>query len=294
MLRRKRIAGGRARPDQEANGRKSVPMQRICSIVARMGLVLLGVFLTAPWSPVRGDLIRPKPARSFPDIAGDIVGKQTYTYDPITRTGKFALVNAPFVIALGPSIQQMVHMLPDADGTLSQSLKFKLDCYGRLVDSPDNNFQIRGTVVIGDRTYRGLLLQGKPTAFGAEFQGGQAARNPEVFDLDMRITGGELAEAFGAQAYLRIVPQSKSTFTGQFTSDFSSERPLTNLRASRGRFPRSVPEPSALLTLLTCGAGLLVCRLRRHLRRSVRPRARGSTVVRTSRPCAASTVVVPR
>jgi len=245
-------------------------MQRMCSIIARVGVVASIVCLADVGSPARGDLIRSSPSRSFPDIAGDIVGAQTYTYDPVTQTGTFQFVNAPHLISLGPLVKDMVHMLPDQDGTLSQSLRMKLDRNGRLVASPNNMFQIRGTVVIGDQTYQGLLLEGRPTAFGAEVQDGSPARNkyPEVFDLNMEITGGKLAEAFGREAYLRITPQAKSTFNGQFTADFSSERPLTNLRASRRGLPAPVPEPTALLTLLTCGAGLLACRLRRHLSRA--------------------------
>ena len=95
-------------------------------------------------------------------------------------------------------------MLPDQDGTLSQSLQMKLDRNGRLVDSPKNRFQIRGSVVIGDRVYHGLLLEGRPTAFGAEVQDTKAAKNknPEVFDLNMKITGGELAEAVWTRGIL--------------------------------------------------------------------------------------------
>ena len=88
------------------------------------------LFLIRPgdaWSNARGDLIRSAPGRSFPDIAGDIVGAQTYTYDPLTETGMFEVVNAPHLISLGPSVKDMVDMLPDADGTLSQLLKMELD-----------------------------------------------------------------------------------------------------------------------------------------------------------------------
>jgi len=162
----------------------------------------------------------------------------------------------------------MFRMLPELDGTLTQSLQMKLDRNGRLVQSPLNKFEIRGTVVIGDRTYEGLLLEGTPTAFGAGVERGAEERKSEVFDLDMKITGGKLAEAFGSEAYLRIVPQSNSTFNGRFTADFSSEKPMTNLRAKHKGFPATVPEPTVLLTLLTCGAGLLICRLRSRLRRS--------------------------
>jgi hypothetical protein len=272
--------------DLGANGRKGVPMQRMCSVIARAGVVLLPVILFGPSPGVHGDLIRSKPARSYPDIAGDIVGTQTYTYDPITQTGTFELVNAPHLIALGPTVKELIQMLPDRDGTISQSLQMKLDRHGRLVASPENKFQIRGTVVIGEKTYQGLLLEGKPTAFGADIQATRQAKNPEVFDLNMTITGGELADAFGSEAYLRIVPQSKSTFEGSFTTDFSSEKPLTNLRAARRQYPTPVPEPTAFFTLLTCGAGLLACRLRRQLSRRTRSRRDINRTLRPSRAIA--------
>jgi hypothetical protein len=162
----------------------------------------------------------------------------------------------------------MFRMLPELDGTLTQSLQMKLDRNGRLLHSPLNKFEIRGKVVIGDRTYQGLLLEGTPTAFGAGVRRDSEEKKSEVFDLDMTITGGKLAEAFGSEAYLRIVPRSNSTFNGQFTADFASEKPMTNLRAKHRNFPATVPEPTVLLTLLTCGAGLLLCRLRRRLTRS--------------------------
>jgi hypothetical protein len=241
-----------------------------------VSLVAFVAVLAGAGSIARGDLIRSSPGRSFPDIAGDIAGTQTYTYDPVTQTGTFQLVNSPHLIALGPLLKDMVHMRPNQDGTLSQSLRMKLDREGRLVDSPSNTFQIWGTVVIGDQTYQGLLLQGKPTAFGAEVQDGRTSRTekPEVFDLNMDITGGELADAFGREAYLRITPQANSNFNGQFTADFSSEKPLTNLRASRKDLPATVPEPTVLVTLLTCGAALLAVRLRRNFCRA--PRRRGA------------------
>lgn len=249
-------------------------MQRICTASSRLSIFLCLTVLVAAWSSARGDLIRSVPARSFPDIAGDIVGAQTYTYDPTTETGMFEVVNAPHLISLGPSVKDMVYMLPDEDGTLSQFLKMKLDRHGRLIKSPDNTFQVRGTVVIGDKTYQGLLLEGKPTAFGAEVQEAPRAedKGPEVFDLNMEITGGKLAQAFGSNAYLRIVPQAGSTFNGEFTVDFASERPLTNLRSTRGKLPATVPEPTVLITLVTFGAGALAIRMRRHLRRSSRRR----------------------
>jgi hypothetical protein len=250
-------------------------MQRMCSAATRVSFVLFLFVLAHAWSNARADLIRSTPGRSFPDIAGDIVGAQTYIYDPLTGTGMFEVMNAPHLISLGPSVQEMIHMLPDADGTLSQLLKVKLDRNGRLVQSPQNTFQIRGTVWIGDEPYQGVLLEGRPTAFGAQNQETATARNknPEVFDLNVEINGGKLAKAFGKEAYLRIVPQAGSTFSGEFTVDFASERPLTNLRSTRGKLPATVPEPTILITILTFGTGALAIRVRRHFRRSSRRRS---------------------
>jgi hypothetical protein len=248
-------------------------MQRMRCVIAKGGFLPPLFLLGSLGLPARADLIRTNPGRAFPDIAGDIVGNQTYTFDPITQTGTFALVNAPHLISLGPSVTDLVPMRPDQDGTLVQSLRMKLDRQGRLVDSPANRFEIHGTVVIGDRTYQGLLLAGRPTAFGAGAPDATAVKDPDVFDLNMEITGGKLAEAFGPEAYLRIMPQANSTFNGEFTSDFSGEKPLTNLRAMNRRLPTAVPEPTTLITLLTCGAGLLACRMRRYFHRTARRRA---------------------
>ncbi len=240
-------------------------MQRMCKITIRMVVIISLAAMGELISQARGDLIRSSPSRSFPDIAGDIVGIQTYTYDPVTQTGTFQVENAPHLISLGPAVKDMVSILPEEDGTLSQSLSMKLDRHGRLINSPSNKFQIRGTVVIGEQTYQGLLLEGTPTAFGAERPDGSAAgsKNGEVFDLNVKITDGKLARAFGPEAYLRITPQAGSTFSGEFTADFSSERPLTNLRHRAKSLPAAVPEPTVLVTLLTCGAGVLAVRLRR-------------------------------
>jgi hypothetical protein len=249
-------------------------MQRMCAANVKIGCLCFLAWIAALSPYARADLIRSSPSRSFPDIAGDIVGTQTYTYDPVSQTGVFQVVNAPHLISLGPSLKDMFQMLPEHDGTLTQSLQMKLDRHGRLINSPANTFEIRGTVVIGDQTYQGVLLKGTPTAFGAVVPDDSRSRekNGEVFDLNMKITEGKLKEAFGSEAYLRITPQAGSTFDGRFTIDFSSDRPLTNLRPSRPGLPAAVPEPSALITFLMIGAGVLVLRLRRRF--AARPNRR--------------------
>ena len=241
-------------------------MPWIYGLSKRIAFALVVTALGFVSSHARGDLIRSSPSRSFPDIAGDIVGSQTYTYDPVTQTGLFQVVNAPHLISLGPSPKDMVQMLPEHDGTLTQQLQMKLDRHGRLINSPANTFEIRGTVVIGETTYQGVLLKGTPIAFGAvpPDDSSPGRKKGEVFDLNMKITEGKLKEAFGSEAYLRITPQSASTFDGRFTIDFSSDKPLTNLRPARSGVPAAVPEPSALITFLTIGAAVLAYRLRRR------------------------------
>ena len=55
-------------------------------------------------------------------------------------------------------------------------------------------------------------------------------------------------------------------------STHSGERPLTNLRPARVKLPATVPEPTTLITFITCGASLFAYRLRRRLNRSSRRR----------------------
>jgi hypothetical protein len=139
-------------------------------------------------------------------------------------------------------------------------------------------FQLFGTVVIGNQVYRGLLLEGKPTAFGAQAQQGAALSSADVFDLNMKITGGKLASTFGPEAYFRVVPQSHSTFQGNFATSFSGDKPLTNLRALQGILPASVPEPSPLWVFLMGGTGFVAVRWLndRKIRRSRNAVARGN------------------
>ncbi len=240
-------------------------MQRMQRDFPRIGLSLCLLVLLGLENQVRGDLIRPKVERSYPDIAGDIVGSQTYTFDPTSKTGVFLVTSAPQLIALGPG-GDMASVTPDQEGTLSQKLQLKLDQNGRVVDNPENRFQLYGTVVIGNQVYRGLLLEGRPTDFGAQLQNGRFITGLDVFDLNLRITGGKLAAAFGPEAYLRIMPQANSTFHGSFAASFSGERPLTSLRALQKRLPWATPEPSPLVIFLTAGAGLAARRLRRQPR----------------------------
>ncbi len=228
-----------------------------------MKLAPVGLFLivTGTSWPARGDLIRPKSTRMYPDIAGDLVGSQTYTYDLTSKTGTFEVSNSPQLIALGPTGNDMMKVSPDQEGTLSQTLQLKLNQNGQIINNPDNRFQLYGSVVIGNQVYQGLLLEGTPTAFEVQSETRKSLTGTDAFDLNVKITGGQLAAAFGPEAYFRVIPQSNSTFQGSFSASFSADKPLTNLRALQGHLPAPIPEPSPLVVLLTGGAGLLACRL---------------------------------
>ncbi|WP_165233001.1 PEP-CTERM sorting domain-containing protein [Aquisphaera insulae] len=232
-------------------------MQRTCFNTVFKAVAGLAVTLFGLGSSASADLIRPRTVRSFPDIAGDVVGSQTYTFDPASKTGTFQVVNAPQFLALGPRSDEMVNVQPNPDGTLTQTLQLKLDQNGRLIEAPDNRFQLYGTVTINGEVYHGLLLEGIPTAFGAQSVRDGSISQAGVFDLNMKITGGRLAQTFGADAYFRVMAQSESTFQGDFSTNFSGAKPLTNLRALQGRLPAPVPEPTTLVIFAAVGLAWL-------------------------------------
>ena len=246
-------------------------MHRMRISFAKTGLALL--LLAGFHGSADADLIRAAPGRAFPEIAGDIGGSQTYIYDPATQTGTFALTNAPHLISLGPSAKDLIPLQPDRNGTLHQTLELKLDRCGRLVESPLNRFEIRGTVTINDQVYEGVLLKGRPTAFGIAEKDRPNWRNLEVFGLNMQIDGGKLASTFGSEAYLRIIPQAKSTFRGEFTSDFSAEKPLTNLLALDRRLSYTALHRAAMLARFLGAAGFVAWRSMRPMSRPWRRRS---------------------
>lgn len=228
-------------------------MYRMRSLVAQATLTLACAIALATQAP--GELIRPKEGRAYPDIAADINGVQTYTYNPTTQTGTFEVTNTPYLLTLGPSSVGESQIQPNNDGTRRQVVSLTLDREGRLIDGPENSYALYGTVVVGGQTFSGLLLKGKPTAFGARGPDAEAIGNPgkEVFDLNMKITGGALADRFGQDLYMRIIPKA-DTFEGQFNRDFSGSAAKSNTRGYQA--PSQVSEPSSLVLLLACGAGL--------------------------------------
>jgi hypothetical protein len=64
-----------------------------------------------------------------------------------------------------------------------------------------------------------------------------------------------------------VTSEANSTFNGVFTSNFSSEKILTNTHAIGSIVPAPAPEPTTLVVLLACGAGLFY-RGRRRISRA--------------------------
>ncbi len=240
-------------------------MQRMRTDTRRWAFPAFLLALSGLSPALRADLIRPHGFRAYPSIAGDMIGEQTYVYNERSQTGVFRVTNAPHVIALGPSGGRMFDVMPDVEGTLKESLELTLDRDGNLVDQPANAFELRGSVTIDGKLYEGVLLTGRPTAFGAQTSGEESRGRAGVFDLSLKVTGGKLARAFGSEAYFRITPQGGSTFQGDFAADFAGGRPLTSLRAARGdAAPVPVPEPSLLVIIAACGGGCLASRALRR------------------------------
>ncbi len=226
----------------------------------------LATILAAALSPpARAELIRPSADRVYPDVAADINGVQNYRYDPTTRTGLFQVTNTPFLLAMGSSIDDEYNVQPNSDGVRRQTVQLKLDQHGRLIDDPENSYQLYGTVVVGGKTFDGLLLEGTPRSFGAKATRAAGIDDASVYDLDMKITGGKLAERFGPDAYMRISPEVANTFDGRFSRSFAGVKAQSNTRAYHAP-AAPVPEPTPLVLLLACGAGFFYRRRRRVLR----------------------------
>jgi hypothetical protein len=229
-------------------------MHRIGLNAALTALVYAGLATSSPAA-----LLRPNDTREYPDISAFANGYQTYTYNPATQTGVFQILNVPFLLTNGQnsdSTFNQSNVTPTSDNKQSQTLTVVLDANGNLVASPLNSFTVYGTVTVGDQTYTGLLLSGTPTAFGSQTLK-PAVNNEDLFDLSLKITGGSMQSLYGPDAYIRVTAEANSTFSGVFTTDFSSEKVLTNTHTIASLVPTPAPEPTALVVLLACGAGML-------------------------------------
>lgn len=232
-------------------------MQRMHSLGLRAALTAF--FFAGLATSSRAALLRPNDTREYPDITAFANGYQTYTYNPATQTGVFQLSNVPFLLTSSQNADgsfTQSNITPTSTNIQSETITAVLDSHGNLVASPLNTFQVYGTVVIGNQTYTGLLLSGTPTAFGSQTLK-PLVDNEDLFDLALKITGGSLASLYGPEAYVRVTSEANSTFDGVFTTDFSSEKVLTNTHPILSNLPAPAPEPTALVVLLACGAGLL-------------------------------------
>jgi hypothetical protein len=212
----------------------------------------------------KAGLINPNAGRAYPDIAADINGVVSYTYNASTQTGNFQLTNTPYLIAGGPTASQEFAINPNLNGIRQQVVNLSLDSSGNLLPGPTNTYALYGTVQANGQTFSGLLLQGTPTAFGAQDLGPVGIQGSSFFDMNMNITGGALAPYFGSDAYMRIAPELQSTFTGRFDTDFSAAKATSNTRSYHSPHPFPIPEPTTLLVLVVGGVGFAQ-RVRRRL-----------------------------
>jgi len=228
-------------------------MHRMRRHSVKIGLILALFACFGRPASTLADLIRPDAKQSFPDLSSDIVGTQTYTFDPSTGTGIFQVNNTPAVLATGPSVSNESYVYdPTGGAARSQSIQIKLDSSGKLLNDPGNSYSLYGSVQVDGKTYSGLLLQGTPTQFGF------ASPNPQtpgmsIYDLNMNLTGGLLQPKYGGDAYVRIIAETNSTFNGSFSQSFLGLKAMTNVRSYNLVNQAAVPEPSAFAIMLACG-----------------------------------------
>lgn len=252
-------------------------MHRMRRFVTLIGLAAGTVILTA--APAKAELIRNKPPLVYPDLAAfNVNGKVDYNWNESTNQGVFNVTNMPVMIAGDSTNEYDINpVLPVAGGDNSmagvrqQNLTMTLDSSGNLVSGATQHYELWGSVVtpemvvngqvVPSQTFNGLLLEGTPTAFGST--NGLDQYGTSIFDANVKITGGALAPYFGSTAYLRIMPEVESTFTGDFTQDFSALKTLSNIRSyDDTREPFPIPEPTTIAVLLAGGLGLLGRRYR--------------------------------
>lgn len=220
-----------------------------------LGLAILGATTS------RADLIRPGAPRAYPDVAADINGTLNYTYDSSTETGVYEQTNTPFLLAVGPTVAEEYAITPATGGFRSQQLRFTLDSSGNLVEDAGNIYSLTGRLVVGDQVFDGELLTGVPSAFGYSDLGSAGIQTSDIFDVEIDVTGGQLAEAFGPDLYMRIVGELNSNFEGSFTADFSADKATSNTRGYNAPDPNPIPEPTVTAILAVAAAGWIY---RRH------------------------------
>jgi hypothetical protein len=237
---------------------------RINAATAGLALIAFALLIA---SPARGDLLHPPSGgSSYPDIEGAMNGSQSYTFNSATQTGVFQYSDTPFALLLGPKSSDEYDIQPNSNGTRAQTLSLVLNQNGQVVNSPTNTYSLYGTVVVGGQTFNGLLLQATPTAFGS--QSGSAT----TFDMNMTVTGGALAQAFGPDLYLQLHPSLNSTFDGSFNHNFTTAVVCSSVVGPNSPNPSPVPEPATIVVLIACGAGFFANRrFRRTSLRDLEP-----------------------
>jgi hypothetical protein len=236
-------------------------MHRMLRFAIPIALSLL--YLVAATTQASASLLRPNAGRAYPDIAGDINGSVTYSFNPVTQTGLFSVRNTPYLLAGGSTADQEYLVQANSDtGIRSQELKLTLDPTGQLVASSDNMYELWGTIVADGQTFSGLLLKGTPTGFGFHDLDALGISGADLFDVTIDINGGALASFFGSDAYMRIAPELTSTFHGRFDKDFSAVKATSNTRSYASPQPFPVPEPGSVAVLLLGVIGLAMRRLR--------------------------------
>jgi hypothetical protein len=242
-------------------------------ILVATGLVWASTLLSG--TEASAGLIMNPAKRSFPDVAADINGTVNYTFDQAANQGTFSVTNTPYLIAVGPGTGSEFVIMPTENGTRRQSLTLKTDSSGNLIQN-SGTYELWGTFTTPLETYTGLLLKGTPTKFGSQdlgspqtpdAVGGGFTMTPvggaglvsdsDIFDAEIAVTGGQLAEFFGPTAYMRITPELESTFTGKFDTNFTAVKATSNTRGLEPK-PIPIPEPTTIAVLLAGGVGLAV------------------------------------
>lgn len=234
-------------------------MHRMRHYVAVFGLIAGATALFG--SPAEANLIRTDPKLAFPDVlAAAINGRIEFDYNEATGTGVFSSTNTPWEIA-GDETSSFPIDHYDG-GTKYQKLVLTLDRDGNIVADAGNLYELYGKIVAGDEVFEGLLLSGTPSNFGWLNAEGVGL---DMFDVEIDITGGELAKFYGETAYMELTPLIESTFEGSFANDFTGLKPVSNIRSYNSPEPFPIPEPTTIVVLLSGGAALLYHRQRRRL-----------------------------
>ena len=220
-------------------------MHRMRRTLAKAGLAL--VFLASAATSARADLLTPPGGQSYPDIAGGISGSQSYSYDPVSRTGLFQVTTSPYALLTGPSSSQDFIVNPTTGGDRAQTLSLTLNSHGQLVAGGTNSFSITGSVDIGGTTYSGVLLQATASSFGTS-NGTDAA-----FNVKMNVIGGLLKDSFGPVAFLELHSLPTPSFNGTFAHGFASTLICSNVVGYESITPTPSPEPTALWVLIAAG-----------------------------------------